>query len=89
MVENNLLLKWAEAVAKRDLGIPIQVVGGLTMAQAAQLDARAVLDAELANTMWVVGGVLAAAGLVLFIIPSSPSVSVALAPNGAAVSGRF
>jgi thiamine monophosphate synthase len=37
MVDDNLLLKWAEAVAKENLGIPIQVVGGLTMAQAAQL----------------------------------------------------
>jgi 3-hexulose-6-phosphate synthase len=37
MVEDNLLLRWAEAVAKEDLGIPIQVVGGLTLAQAAEL----------------------------------------------------
>jgi hypothetical protein len=37
MVEDNLLLKWAEAVAREDLGIPIQVVGGLTMAQAKEL----------------------------------------------------
>ena len=34
MVDDNLLLKWAEAVAKANIGIPIQVVGGLTMAQA-------------------------------------------------------
>jgi 3-hexulose-6-phosphate synthase len=37
MVDDNLLLRWAEAVAKEDLGIPIQVVGGLTLAQAAEL----------------------------------------------------
>ncbi len=37
MVEDNVLLKWAEAVAKQNLGIPIQVVGGLTMAQAKEL----------------------------------------------------
>jgi len=37
MVTDNVLLQWAEAVAKQDLGIPIQVVGGLTLAQAKQL----------------------------------------------------
>jgi 3-keto-L-gulonate-6-phosphate decarboxylase len=37
MVEDDLLLKWAEAVAAAQLGIGIQVVGGLTMAQAAVL----------------------------------------------------
>jgi 3-hexulose-6-phosphate synthase/6-phospho-3-hexuloisomerase len=37
MVEDNLLLKWAEAVAREDLGIPVQVVGGLTLAQAKEL----------------------------------------------------
>ena len=37
MVEENLLLKWAESVAAEDLGVPIQVVGGLTLAQAAEL----------------------------------------------------
>jgi len=37
MVDNNVLLKWAEAVANENLGIPIQVVGGLTLAQAARL----------------------------------------------------
>jgi len=37
MVEDNVLLRWAEAVAKQDLGIPIQVVGGLTLAQAKEL----------------------------------------------------
>jgi 3-hexulose-6-phosphate synthase/6-phospho-3-hexuloisomerase len=37
MVEDHVLLKWAEAVAKQNLGIPIQVVGGLTMAQAKAL----------------------------------------------------
>ena len=33
MVEDNLLLKWAESVASESLGVPIQVVGGLTLAQ--------------------------------------------------------
>ena len=37
MVDDNVLLKWAEAVANLDLGIPIQVVGGLTLAQAKEL----------------------------------------------------
>jgi 3-hexulose-6-phosphate synthase/6-phospho-3-hexuloisomerase len=37
MVEDNVLLRWAEAVAKEDLGIPLQVVGGLTLEQAKQL----------------------------------------------------
>ena len=37
MVEDNVLLRWAEAVAKQDIGIPIQVVGGLTLAQAKEL----------------------------------------------------
>jgi 3-hexulose-6-phosphate synthase len=37
MVEDNVLLRWAEAVAKENLGIPIQVVGGLTLAQAKEL----------------------------------------------------
>lgn len=37
MVDDNLLLHWAEAVAKADLGIPLQVVGGLTLAQAKEL----------------------------------------------------
>ena len=37
MVEENVLLRWAEAVANQELGIPIQVVGGLTLAQAREL----------------------------------------------------
>ncbi len=37
MIDDNVLLRWAEAVAKQDLGIPIQVVGGLTLAQAKEL----------------------------------------------------
>jgi 3-hexulose-6-phosphate synthase/6-phospho-3-hexuloisomerase len=37
MIDDNLLLRWAEAVANEDLGIPIQVVGGLTLAQAKEL----------------------------------------------------
>lgn len=37
MVEDNLLLRWAEAVARQELGIKIQVVGGLTLAQATEL----------------------------------------------------
>ncbi len=37
MVEDGVLLRWAEAVAQANLGIPIQVVGGLTLAQAREL----------------------------------------------------
>lgn len=37
MVDDNVLLRWAEAVANQGLGIPIQVVGGLTLAQAKEL----------------------------------------------------
>jgi hypothetical protein len=37
MVDNDLLLRWAEAVAKQELGIRVQVVGGLTLAQAMEL----------------------------------------------------
>lgn len=37
MVEENLLLQWAEAVAKEELGVGLQVVGGLTLAQAKAL----------------------------------------------------
>src|SRR5439155_14262011 len=37
MVDDGLLLRWAEAVAKQGLGIPIQVVGGLTLAQEKEL----------------------------------------------------
>src|SRR5438552_16125445 len=37
MVDDNLLLRGTEAGAKEDLGIPIQVVGGLTLAQAREL----------------------------------------------------
>jgi 3-keto-L-gulonate-6-phosphate decarboxylase len=44
MVEDDLLLKWAEAVAKEDLGIKIQVVGGLTLAQAKALPAMGISE---------------------------------------------
>ena len=37
MVDDNLLLRWTDDVVKADLGIPIQVVGGLTLAQAREL----------------------------------------------------
>ncbi len=37
MVDDNVLLRWAEAVANQNLGVPLQVVGGLTMAQAKEL----------------------------------------------------
>jgi 3-hexulose-6-phosphate synthase len=44
MVEHNLLLRWAEAVATEDLGIPIQVVGGLTLDQARELPRMGITD---------------------------------------------
>lgn len=42
MVEDNLLLRWAEVVSAENLGIPIQVVGGLTLAQARALPAMGI-----------------------------------------------
>ena len=44
MVDDNLLLRWAQAVAKAELGIPLQVVGGLTLAQARELPGMGITD---------------------------------------------
>ncbi len=44
MVEDNVLLRWAEAVAGEGLDIPIQVVGGLTLAQASELPQFGISD---------------------------------------------
>jgi len=51
MVERNLLLRWAEAVARADLGIKVQVVGGLTLAQATQLPAMGISEIVLSMNL--------------------------------------
>lgn len=51
MVDNNVLLRWAEAVANQNLGIKIQVVGGLTLAQAKQLPAIGITEIVLSMNL--------------------------------------
>lgn len=51
MVDNNVLLRWAEAVANQDLGIKIQVVGGLTLGQAKQLPAIGITEIVLSMNL--------------------------------------
>ena len=55
MLEQNLLLRWAEAVAREDLGIPIQVVGGLTLAQAKLLPAMGIRDIVVSMNLGAAG----------------------------------
>jgi hypothetical protein len=65
------------------------VVTSLTLARAAQLDHQAIFDAQLANSLFLAGGVIAAVGAVLLFLPLSDSAHVSVSPTGAAVSGRF
>jgi hypothetical protein len=65
------------------------VVTSLTLAQAAQLDHQAIFDAQLANSLFIAGGVIAAVGAVLLFLPLSDSAHVSVSPAGAAVSGTF
>jgi 3-keto-L-gulonate-6-phosphate decarboxylase len=51
MVDNNVLLRWAEAVASHNLGIKTQVVGGLTLAQAKQLPAMGITEIVLSMNL--------------------------------------
>jgi 3-keto-L-gulonate-6-phosphate decarboxylase len=55
MLEQNLLLRWAEAVAREELGIPIQVVGGLTLSQAKLLPAMGIRDIVISMNLGVAG----------------------------------
>jgi 3-hexulose-6-phosphate synthase len=57
MVDDDRLLRWAEAVAKEDLGIRIQVVGGLTLAQAKALPQLGIQDIVISMNL---GNALAA-----------------------------
>jgi hypothetical protein len=70
------------------------LVVGLSQASAAALDATAVRDATIANGLFIGGGALTAAGVVMVIVASvqgraPPPVSVLVSPTGVAVAGRF
>lgn len=66
-------------------------VTGLTQAQAAPLEASANTQASVANVLFVVGGAVGAAGVVLVVLgPSTePAVALSPAPGGVVVSGHF
>lgn len=68
-------------------------VTGITQREAYQLDASVRTNATIANTLYGLGGALAATGVVLFIVggssSSSGSVSVAPAGTGVVVSGAW
>jgi len=51
MVEDNLLLRWTEAVVAADLGIAIQVVGGLTLAQAKELPCMGITEVVISMNL--------------------------------------
>ena len=55
MVDDNLLLRWAEAVANADLGIPLQVVGGLTLAQAKGLPRLGITEIVISMNLGTAG----------------------------------
>jgi hypothetical protein len=67
------------------------VVTGITQADAFALDATVHTTATVANVLFGVGGALAAAGVIIFIISPSSSSSVALAPSaqGFVLSGSW
>ncbi len=51
MVDDSVLLRWAEAVAKERLDVRIQVVGGLTLAQAKALPSMGIRDVVLSMNL--------------------------------------
>jgi 3-keto-L-gulonate-6-phosphate decarboxylase len=51
MVDDNLLLRWAGAVVAADLGIAVQVVGGLTLAQAKLLPRMGIRDVVISMNL--------------------------------------
>lgn len=53
MVEENLLLRWAGAVVAADLGIAVQVVGGLTLAQATLLPRMGIRDVVISMNLGI------------------------------------
>lgn len=67
------------------------VVVGMTQRQAAALDQTARTDALVADVLFVVGGVLTATGVALFVLAPRPpaAVSVVVGPASVGVVGRF
>jgi 3-hexulose-6-phosphate synthase len=51
MVADDVLLRWADAVARAELGIRLQVVGGLTLAQAELLPAMGISDVVISMNL--------------------------------------
>lgn len=64
-------------------------VVGMTQREAAVLDQQARDQATAANVLMIGGGLVAATGLLLVIFAPSDEVTVAPAPGGVVVSGRF
>jgi hypothetical protein len=66
------------------------IITGLTEKDAYALSASGGQKATIANSLFIGAGVLAAGGLVLFLVGApSERVAVAPTPNGVSVSGRF
>ncbi|MCC6336164.1 MAG: hypothetical protein IT380_19530 [Myxococcales bacterium] len=68
------------------------VITGLTQKEAAALEARAQSQATVANILFVAGGVLAAAGVVIVVVDGlggGAKVTLAPAPGGLVAQGTF